>query len=201
MYAVTASRSAGRRRSLRWLTVVLLLPGLAGVPPAGRAAPPTLAGFPPDSIPIAARPAYLTPRLEPEFNTLVTRITNDNGQPTTPVPGVWGADARHVYSNQEPWNADNTMLIVQNRDGGSPSLLVLDGSTYQPLFAPCDSIDLFDFRWHPSLAHAHELVNVTSDGLTLSWVDVVTCTRTRSWTLPIAVNYGIGSGNGNVSDG
>jgi hypothetical protein len=31
------------------------------------------------------------------------------------------------------------------------------------------------------------------------WFDVTTCTKTRSWTLPFAANYGIGSGEGNVS--
>jgi len=202
MAAVTTSPSVGarRRRTKRWLAV-LLLPGLAGVPPAGRAAPPSAAAPAPDTIPVVARPPYLVPTIDPTFGTIVTRITNDSGQPTTPVAGVWGADARHVYTDQQPWNADQSLLLVQNRDGGSPSILVLDGSTYEPKFTPCDSAALFDYRWHPSRQHAHELINVTADGLTLSWFDVVTCTLTRSWTLPIAVNYGIGSGSGNVSAG
>mgnify|MGYP001221456431 CR=1 FL=1 len=32
------------------------------------------------------------------------------------------------------------------------------------------------------------------------WLDVTTCTKTRSWMLPIRANYGIGSGEGNVSN-
>src|SRR5438874_2564607 len=34
----------------------------------------------------------------------------------------------------------------------------------------------------------------------LSWFDVVSCTETRSWALPIAADYGIGSGEGNPSN-
>jgi hypothetical protein len=157
------------------------------------------ATVPPDSIPPSARPGYLVPSVDPAFGTQVTRITNDTGQPTDPVPGVWGADARHVYGTQEPWNADQTLIILQNLEGGSPTRLVLDGRTYEPLFTLCDAAGLFDYRWHPSPAHAHELINVTNDGRALTWVDIVNCVQTRAWGLPIAVNYGIGSGNGNTS--
>jgi len=40
---------------------------------------------------------------------------------------------------------------------------------------------------------------VDSSGTELMWFDVTTCTQTRSWTLPITVDYGIGSGKGNPS--
>ena len=155
----------------------------------------------PDTIPVSARPAYLVPRVDPVFGTLVTRIANNTGQPTSPVPGVWGADARHVYGTQQPWNADQTLLLIENRVGGSPTRLILDGRTYAPISSPCAEAELFDFRWHPSLAHKNELINVSQDGLTLSWVDIVNCTRTRTWTLPMKVNYGIGSGGSPSRDG
>jgi hypothetical protein len=154
---------------------------------------------PPDTIPASARPAYLVPTVDPAFGTLVTRIANDTGQPTDPVPGVWGADARHVFATQEPWNSDQTLLMIENRAGGTPSRLILDGRTYAPLSTPCADVQLFDYRWHPSRAHANEVINVSNDGLTLSWVDLVNCRVTRAWSLPIALNYGIGSGNGNTS--
>src|SRR6266850_3600643 len=32
------------------------------------------------------------------------------------------------------------------------------------------------------------------------WFDVTTCTKTRSWTLPLMAGYGIGSGEGNPSN-
>jgi len=91
------------------------------------------------------------------------------------------------------------LLIVENRDGGAPTQLVLDGQTYAPRFALCRDVGLYDYRWHPSRDHATELVNVSIDGRTLSWVDVTTCAHTRDWTLPIPTNYGIGSGSGNPS--
>ena len=172
---------------------------LAATPAPWTAMADAVVALPPDSIPPASRPGYLVPTADPVFGTLVTRITNDIGTPTDPVPGVWGADARHVYGTQEPWNADQSLLILQNLEGGSPSRLILDGSTYAPLFTPCPDAQLFDYRWHPARAHAHELINVTSDGTLLEWFDIVDCVRTRAWSLPIAVNYGIGSGNGNTS--
>ena len=171
---------------------------LAAGPAPGLGAP-AAGSLPPDSIPATAKPGYLVARIDPVFGSVVTRIANDAGASTAPVPGVWGADARHVYSSQQPWNADETMLIIENRAGGSPTRLILDGRTYEPLGTPCAEVELFDYRWHPSPAHAHELINVSNDGLTLSWVDVVNCSQTRAWGLPIRVNYGIGSGNGNPS--
>jgi hypothetical protein len=152
-----------------------------------------------DTIPASARPAYLVPRTDPVFGTQVTRIANDIGQPTSPVPGIWGADARHVYASQEPWSAGDSLLLINNLEGGSPTRLLLDGRTYLPIEQPCPDAQLFDYRWHPSAAHAHELINVSNDGVTLSWVDILACTRTREWSLPIPVNYGIGSGAGNTS--
>src|SRR5207249_7976481 len=98
-------------------------------------------------------------------------------------------------------NADETLISIENRDGGSPSPLILDGVTYQPKAAPCSNYDLWDYRWHPSRAHAHEQINVNSTGKELMWFDVVSCTKTRSWSLlSIPADYGIGSGEGNASN-
>src|SRR6185503_14321149 len=53
-------------------------------------------------------------------------------------PGVWGTDARHVYSKQQAWNANGKLLLVQNRKGAAKSSpIILDGETYKPLF-PAD---------------------------------------------------------------
>src|SRR5689334_9424478 len=75
--------------------VALALTVLLSPRPAAAAA-----SLPPDSIPPAAEPGYLVRTIDPVFGTVLTRITNDTGQPTDPVPGVWGADARHVYGTQ-----------------------------------------------------------------------------------------------------
>ena len=146
-----------------------------------------------------ARPSYLAPSVDPRFHTRLLRITDDPGRLIPGVEGVWGADARHVYSKQQPWNATGTMLAVENRSGGRPSKLILDGETYEPKFAPCADYDVYDYRWHPSPEHANEQINVSRDGTELMWFDVVNCKKTRSWTLPFPAGYGIGSGEGNVS--
>src|SRR5437867_2648758 len=131
-----------------------------------------------------ARPGYLIPVADPGLGSVVMRITNDPGAATAPVPGTWGSDARHVYSKQQPWNSDQTLLTIENRSGGSPTPLILDGTTYAPRYAPCPNYDLWDYRWHPSLAHPHEQINVNRAGTELMWFDVTTCTKTRTWTLP-----------------
>jgi len=148
--------------------------------------------------PETPRPAYELPVSPAVFHVPIMRIANDPGLPTLPVSGTWGSDARHVYSKQQPWSADESLISIEN--SGGPSPLILDGFTNLPKYAPCSNYDLWDYRWHPSRAHAHEQINVDSSGTRLSWFDVVSCTETRSWSLPIAADYGIGSGEGNPSN-
>ena len=173
-------------------------PSAAGARP--QAAPSALADpWPVFSVPGVARPAYLVPSIDPTFQSQVMRITNNTGASTTPVSGSWGSDARHNYSKQQPWSSDQSLYVTENR-GGSPAPLILDGTTFVPRYTNCANYALYDHRWHPSLDHPHEQINVNSSGTELMWFDVTTCTKTRSWTLPITVNYGIGSGEGNASN-
>ena len=148
--------------------------------------------------PQVPKPAYLSPFSDPTFHTQVTRIAGDIGAPTTPVSGTWGNDSRHTYQKQQPWNADGTLIVIENRSG-SPDPIFLDGNTYRPVPGPCSG-SIYDYRWHPSTAHAHELIDVDASGTRLQWFDVVACAQTRSWPLPITSNYGIGSGEGNPSN-
>jgi len=150
------------------------------------------------SVPDTPRPPYLVSVPEPTFGTQVVRIGNDPGVPLAGMTGTWGNDSRHTYSKQQPWSSDNSMLTIENR-GGSPNPLILDGKTYLPKLSPCANYARYDHRWHPSPGHPHEQINVNSNGTELMWFDVTTCTKTRSWTLPIASDYGIGSGEGNPS--
>jgi len=148
------------------------------------------------AVPEVPKPAYLTPIFPEPFHLKVTRITGDSGSRIAlrgAGSATWGADSRQHYSNDQPWSADGTLLVLQNT--GSPHSLYLDGETYQPVRGPCPDDDSYDDRWHPSLAHAHERIAVNRTS-TLSWFDVVTCTQTRNWTLPFRV-IGIG---GNPSD-
>src|SRR6266446_5533185 len=144
------------------------------------------------------KPTYLVPVVPSPFGVPCTRSGNNVGLSTSPVGGTWGSDARHVYSKQEPWSADESLISIEN--SGGPSPLILDGFTYLPKYAPCSNYDLWDYRWHPSRTHAHEQINVDSSGTHLSWFDVASCTETRSWSLPIPADYGIGSGEGNPSN-
>jgi len=138
--------------------------------------------------PDAPKPAYLVPTFLEPFSLKVTRISGDPGSRIAWRAGgspTWGADARHHYSNDQPWSADGALLTLQNT--GSPRSLYLDGETYRPLRGPCPNDDAYDDRWHPRRAHAHERIAVNRTGR-LSWFDVVNCTQTRSWTLPFPVS-------------
>src|SRR5262245_34708304 len=152
------------------------------------------------SVPAVPKPAYMDPFIDPVFGSTVMRIANNSGKATSPISGTWGADARHTYSKQQPWNSDGTLYSIQNRSGGSPGQMILDGTTFAPLFAPCSAVGLYDYRWHPSKRHPKEMINVNSSGTELSWVDVTSCVKTRTWTLPLKADYGIGSGEGNPSN-
>jgi hypothetical protein len=152
------------------------------------------------TVPAVPRPSYMAPIIDPIFGTTVMRIANNQGNTTAPVSGTWGYDARHNYSKQEPWNSDGSLYAIGNRNSGSPSVIILDGTTLQPLFSPCSALGLYDFRWNPSKRHPKEMINVNSSGTELSWVDVTTCMKTRTWTLPLTADYGIGSGEGNPSN-
>ncbi len=152
------------------------------------------------SIPAVPRPAYRDTLLDPVFGTRLTRITADPGTALGGTLGTWGTDARQIYSKQQPWNATGTLISIENRGGAAASSpLLLDGETYQPVGTPCSAYDTYDYRWHPSPDHADEQINVNRAGTELMWFDVVRCIKTRTWTLPFAANYGIGSGEGNVS--
>ncbi len=150
--------------------------------------------------PPVPKPAYLTPITDPTFNTRVVRIADDIGRPTTPLSGTWGDDARHTYSKQQPWNSDGSLIALDNRGGSGPSPIFLDGNTYRPVSDGCSSDPLYDYRWHPSRAHPNEMINVSGSGTELMWWDVRNCTKTRTWTLPITSDYGIGTGEGNPSN-
>lgn len=165
-----------------------------------RKAPPAVISDPDlvFTVPALARPEYLLQTPDPTFGTLVMRIAGTAGTPTTPVAGTWGSDARHGYSKRQPWNADQSLVVIENRVGGSPTTLFLDGKTFQPLYGPPSGYPKYDYRWHPSRSHASEQINVNSSGTELMWYDIARRTKTRSWTLPLAVD-GIGSGEGNVS--
>ena len=186
-------------------TAALLLVLFA--PWANTAAAATYPGFIPMvtdssavfSVPIVSQPLYTTAVLEPTFGTILTRIAGDAGTPIPDLGSVWGDVVRHVYSKVQPWNSTMTLISLDN-DGTGVSPVLLDGQGYQPVHGPCPNYEHWDSRWHPKLIHSREQINVNRDGTELMWFDVVNCLKTRSWPLPIVSGYGIGSGEGNVSN-
>jgi hypothetical protein len=99
-----------------------------------------------------------------------------------PITGTWGPDARHQYVSYQPWNADGTLLVLQNN--AKPWEVFLDGNTYLPKFGSCPNDPLYDSRWHPRRDHPHERIGIDRTGLRLIWFDVVRCRETRSTDLP-----------------
>jgi hypothetical protein len=189
------------RRQLAWaLTAgLLLMPACAvagtGYPGFQPTVTDSTAVFP---VPAVALPGYLSPLRDPTFGTWIVRIAGDPGKRVGTLNTPWSPIARHVYSKQQPWNANETLLSLENR-GGTLTPLLLDGQSYLPVRGPCANYARWDYRWHPSPEHANEQVNVNRLGTELMWFDVTQCVKTRTWALPIVAAYGIGSGEGNVS--
>ena len=141
--------------------------------------------------PTLAKPASLTPIYPTPMAVKVMRIVGDPGTAiafTSGGSGTWGSDARHHYSDDQPWNADGTLLMLQN--SGSPGDVMLDGSTYQPISGRCN--DGGYGRWLPTLSHKNE--RLSNQGGRLFWYDVLTCNTTRSWTLPFSATADIEMG-------
>jgi hypothetical protein len=160
------------------------------------------------AVPIAARPAYLKPVTDPTFGTQVTRIAGDAGTPITTVNGTqigtWSQDARHNYNLNEAWNADSSLLYIENRpdDGGTPNQLYLNGSNYQVEFGTPTNMPgggTYDQRWNPDPAFADDVLLAGNDGTSsLYWFNVVTNTVDRTYMLPMPITY-IGNTKGNAS--
>lgn len=149
-------------------------------------------------IPSLPEPRYMAPLRDPVFGTWIMRIGGDAGESLSPLADSWSDVSRHVYSKQQPWNANGTLLSIRNT-GSHVSPLILQGQTYVPMRGPCANYDRWDYRWHPTPFHNNEQINVNQAGTELMWFDVINCVKTRSWVLPIVSGYGIGSGEGNVS--
>jgi hypothetical protein len=151
------------------------------------------------AIPDLARPPYLMKVADPTFGSAIVAITGEPGADVGLLGPEWSATARHVYSKQAAWNSASLMLSLSNTNK-HPNPVILNGTTYQPMFEPCYAFDHFDWRWHPLTEHRNVQINVNREGTMLSWWNVVTCTEMRSWTLPIVADYGIGMGEGNPTN-
>jgi len=94
-----------------------------------------------EALASTSAPQYMVPFTDPKFGTKVVKVTNPNNA----VPGLgltWGSIAIHHYSDDQAWNADQTLLRL---DRGTTPKVFLDGNTYKPLFALKAPGDM---RWH-----------------------------------------------------
>jgi hypothetical protein len=159
--------------------------------------------------PPVARPAHLASFVEPTYGTTVTRITGDPGTVLTTRNtgrGKWSSDATHNYTINSAWNADQSLLYLENilsaATPGRPNQVYLDGSDYAVKYGTPGNMPgagSYDQRWVPLLAHKNEVILAPGGGPTLYWFDVVRNQITRSWALPLATTY-IGNTKGNCDD-
>ncbi len=155
------------------------------------------------SISSIARPAYNTPTNVAGFGTKVTRIGGDTGAAMTGISGTWGADARHHYSKDQPWNDDMTMIKLEN--SGTPGQLIIDANTYQPIISSeggTKSSALLkaseECRWRPG--HPREMISWNKSKQTIIHWDVLD--GREIWSAHIGSgdpNFGF-QGEGAISD-
>ncbi|MBO0733573.1 MAG: hypothetical protein J2P49_04505 [Methylocapsa sp.] len=103
----------------------------------------------PKTEPQVPKPGYLHSYVDPVFGTKVTRITGDPGTAIPNVGSTWGKVSRPGYEDRAAWNADQTILLLENTAAGP---LLLDGNNYKPLAA--ENLGPFyssEARWHPAL--------------------------------------------------
>jgi hypothetical protein len=165
----------------------------------------------------AGPPAYREKGwIEPTFGLPVTRIADDSGRADRGTGVLWGADTRHHYSRDQPWNADESLLMLQNparsdgqAAGGSPGMILLDGQSYEVLRSgQAPNWDPVDSRWHPSPRYHNVRIgvvhNAARDVDSLMWVDFTPSkngkvSQIRGWRLPFRPTL-IGQGEGNTSN-
>ncbi len=125
------------------------------------------AGYFPSNM---TKPGYLATLNDPMFGTPITRITGDPGTPLTINVNIggtatiaWSGAVRTRYVTDSTWNIDGSLLMLRSYDPGLPYHIVLNGSTYQPLFLA--EIPSSNFRWSqnpasPTIQYAFPQQNV-----------------------------------------
>jgi hypothetical protein len=87
-------------------------------------------------------PGYLRPVSDPVFGTSFVRITDPRRLLGHGI-SCSRAYCRHRYSSTAAWNADASLLLINN---GCNGFCFLDGQTYEPAFHRLGSDDC---KWHP----------------------------------------------------
>lgn len=110
---------------------------------------------------LVPRPGYLETFTDPAFGSRVTRITGDPGTAIPGIGGTWSDVARHHYSKDAAWNCDQSLLCLADHRG-RPSLLFLDGASYEPRFGHHHGPGT-EMRWHAT--RPHEMIFVKGSSL------------------------------------
>lgn len=134
-------------------------------------------------------PKYLTPFNDSNFGNKVVKVTN----PGNSIPGLgltWEKVARHHYSIDQAWNADQSLLMMGM---GTPGRLFLDGRSYKPLF---NRKHPGSIRWHRTNASLMVFVGKAGVGY---W-DVRKDLRQPQNPLTGYSNATLGNNKGNLSD-
>jgi hypothetical protein len=132
---------------------------------------------------------YLVPFTDPRFGNKVVKVTN----PLNAIPGLgltWEKVARHHYSIDQAWNADQSLLVMGM---GTTGRLFLDGSTYAPVFN----------RKHPGMIRWHRtnpslMIFVGNAGV--GYWDVRKDLRQLQNPLTGYTDLSFGENKGNLSD-
>lgn len=93
------------------------------------------------------KPGYLEPFIDPVFKVKITRVSGDPGVAIPNIKkGVWSSIVKPHYSLDQAWNADQSLLLLYQRQGTVPERIILDGNNYQSIKALNLSGEV---RWHP----------------------------------------------------
>lgn len=144
-----------------------------------------------------AKPAYLTPIIEPDFGTVLTRITGDPGTAIPTAGGVWPSLAGHAYAKEPVWNADESIMVLRVMEGYG-GWLFLDGNTYAPLFKRGASIPGTSDLWHPT--DPAKMIYCEANGSVGSWTVVADTTALIYNSGGAYSSATFGQGEGNISN-
>jgi hypothetical protein len=140
-----------------------------------------------------AKPGYLGSYTDPVTGARITRITGNPGAAIPTVGGTWPSIARHNYSKDAAWNANQSLIVLKRLQGYGADLF-LDGNTYRPLFKRARIPG--ETRWHPTRADVMTYVSGSCD---IGTWNVRTDARTRVLGLSAYTQCSFGPFEGNLS--
>lgn len=149
-----------------------------------------------DYNPARPKPDYMVPTPDPNYRSMVLRVSGDPGTSIPGIGGQWGQVCGPNYINHAAWNIDQSLLYILN-SGGTSGSIWLDGETYQPRFARGSNWPSgADVRWHP---FEPDLMDAARNNQ-FSYYNVRTNTNTIMHTFAGVSDLRIGHNKGNRSD-